>query len=64
VGAVGLISAARHAEQIVAAGDADAVLLARAALRDPHWWLRAAVELGVDLPWAPQYERAAVAEDF
>ena len=64
VGAVGLISATRHAEQIVAAGDADAVLLARAALRDPHWWLRAAVELGVDLPWAPQYERAAVAEDF
>jgi hypothetical protein len=27
-------------------------------LRDPHWWLRAAQELAVDLPWAPQYERA------
>jgi hypothetical protein len=33
-------------------------------LRDPHWWQRAAVELGHDLPWAPQYERAAVRENF
>lgn len=64
VGAVGLISSASHADRIISDGDADAVLIARAALRDPHWWQRAAVELGHDLPWAPQYERAAVKENF
>jgi len=64
VGAVGLISRPVHAQRIIAEGSADAVLIARAALRDPHWWLRAGVELGVKVPWPPQYERAAVAEDF
>lgn len=64
VGAVGLISRPEHAQRIIAEGSADAVLIARAALRDPHWWLRAGVELGVKVPWPPQYERAAVAEDF
>jgi 2,4-dienoyl-CoA reductase-like NADH-dependent reductase (Old Yellow Enzyme family) len=64
VAAVGLISSARHADRIISDGDADAVLIARAALRDPHWWQRAAVELGHELPWVPQYERAAVRENF
>jgi 2,4-dienoyl-CoA reductase-like NADH-dependent reductase (Old Yellow Enzyme family) len=64
VGAVGLISRPAHAQRIIAEGSADAVLIARAALRDPHWWLRAGVELGVKVPWPPQYERAAMAEDF
>lgn len=59
VGAVGLITSAVQAEHIVATGQADGVFLARAALRDPHWWQRAAFELGYSLEWAPQYERAA-----
>ena len=59
VAAVGLIDNGRQAEEILRAGSADAVLIARAALRDPHWWLRAAAELDVTLPWVPQYERGA-----
>lgn len=58
-GAVGLITTPAEANALIEAGRADVVLIARAALRDPHWWLRAADELGVDLRWAPQYERAA-----
>jgi 2,4-dienoyl-CoA reductase-like NADH-dependent reductase (Old Yellow Enzyme family) len=57
-GAVGLITEPAQAEQIVAAGDADCVLLARAMLRDPYWPLHAAKALGVDVPWPVQYERA------
>jgi 2,4-dienoyl-CoA reductase-like NADH-dependent reductase (Old Yellow Enzyme family) len=57
-GAVGLITSPREAEQIVAEGQADAVLLARAMLRDPHWPLHAAKTLGVDVPWPQQYLRA------
>ncbi|MCG2624010.1 NADH:flavin oxidoreductase/NADH oxidase [Arthrobacter sp. I2-34] len=64
VGAVGLISRPAHAQRIIAEGSADAVLIARAALRDPHWWLRAGVDLGAKVPWPPQYERAAVTEDY
>jgi len=59
VSAVGLIDDAPHAEQIVAGGDADAVMAAREWLRDPHFALRAAFELGDDIDyWPPQYERA------
>ncbi|MDA8363120.1 MAG: NADH:flavin oxidoreductase/NADH oxidase [Gammaproteobacteria bacterium] len=58
VGAVGLVTGAFQAEQIVATGLADAVLLARQLLRDPYWPLHAARSLGVDLPWPVQYERA------
>ena len=57
-GAVGLIAEPSHAERIVADGDADLVLLARELLRDPHWPLRAARELGAEGPWPKQYERA------
>ena len=46
VGAVGLITEARQAEQVLADGDADAVLLARAVLRNPHWVLEAAHRAG------------------
>lgn len=59
VSAVGLITEARQAEAIVASGRADAVMLARAIMRDPHFPLRAAHELGVELDyWPPQYLRA------
>ncbi|WP_210503388.1 NADH:flavin oxidoreductase/NADH oxidase [Nocardioides xinjiangensis] len=60
-GAVGLIVEPKHAEEILAEGSADVVLLGRELLRDPHWPLRAAHELGEtdhDL-WPVQYLRAA-----
>ena len=57
-GAVGLIIDPQQAEQVVASGQADAVLLARAMLRDPYWPLHAAHALGVDVEWAVQYARA------
>ena len=58
--AVGLISDAVQAEQIVFHGQADAVCLARAALRDPYWPRHAAKALGVPLPWPNQYKRCDV----
>lgn len=58
VGAVGLITAAEQAEQIVATEQADAVFLARELLRDPYWPLHAAHKLGATVPWPLQYERA------
>ena len=57
--AVGLITDPHVAEEIVASGKADVVMLARELLRDPHWPLRAAHELGVELDyWPGQYLRA------
>jgi 2,4-dienoyl-CoA reductase-like NADH-dependent reductase (Old Yellow Enzyme family) len=52
-GAVGLIQTPQQAEAVLAAGEADAVLLARAALREPAWPLRAAAELGLSWHQAP-----------
>jgi 2,4-dienoyl-CoA reductase-like NADH-dependent reductase (Old Yellow Enzyme family) len=49
--AVGMITEAEQAEHIVATGEADAVFLARAMLRNPRWALAAAGTLGVDLTW-------------
>jgi 2,4-dienoyl-CoA reductase-like NADH-dependent reductase (Old Yellow Enzyme family) len=57
-GAVGLITEAHQAEAILRAGQADLVFLAREFLRDPYWPLHAAAELGVDVTWPVQYERA------
>jgi 2,4-dienoyl-CoA reductase-like NADH-dependent reductase (Old Yellow Enzyme family) len=57
-GAVGLITEATQAEQILAGEQADAIFLARELLRDPYWPLHAARELGVDIPWPNQYVRA------
>lgn len=57
--AVGLITTPQQAEEIVASGQADAVTLGRELLRDPHFALRAAHELGADIGyWPPQYVRA------
>jgi len=58
VAAVGLITDAVQAEQILAEGSADAVMIGREMLRDPHWPLRAAHELGVEVAWPKPYERA------
>ena len=57
-GAVGMITQPAQAEQIVATGQADAVLLAREMLRDPYWPLHAAHALGAEAPWPAQYLRA------
>lgn len=60
--AVELITEPEQAAGIVAAGHADAVMLARAALREPAWPRRAAVELGLSPEQAgypPQYARGA-----
>jgi 2,4-dienoyl-CoA reductase-like NADH-dependent reductase (Old Yellow Enzyme family) len=57
-GAVGLITEPAQAESIVAAGQADLVLLARALLRNPYWPLHAAKALGVDVEWPNPYLRA------
>jgi 2,4-dienoyl-CoA reductase-like NADH-dependent reductase (Old Yellow Enzyme family) len=57
-GAVGFILEPAQAEQIVATGQADVVLLARQMLRDPYWPLHAARALRADAPWPNQYERA------
>jgi 2,4-dienoyl-CoA reductase-like NADH-dependent reductase (Old Yellow Enzyme family) len=59
VAAVGEITGVAQAEQLLADGSADAVLLARELLRNPHWPLLAAAELGDDLDqWPVQYRRA------
>lgn len=56
--AVGLITDPAQAQQILADGQADLVLLAREALRDPYFALHAASELGADVAWPVPYERA------
>lgn len=58
ISAVGLITSPQQAEDIIASGKADVVRMARAFLRDPHWVLRAANELGENVTWLPQYARA------
>jgi 2,4-dienoyl-CoA reductase-like NADH-dependent reductase (Old Yellow Enzyme family) len=59
-GAVGMISTAEMAEEIVAGGQADLVVIARALLNDPYWPLHAARTLKVKIPWPPQYERGNI----
>jgi 2,4-dienoyl-CoA reductase-like NADH-dependent reductase (Old Yellow Enzyme family) len=56
--AVGLITAARQAEAIVAEGRADQVALARAFLDDPRWGWHAADALGAEVACPPQHARA------
>ncbi len=57
-GAVGLITNAQQAENILEQQQADVIIMARELLRDPYFPLRAAKELGVDVKWPSQYERA------
>ncbi len=57
-GAVGLITEARQADEILQRGDADLVLLARELLRDPYFPRRAAAELGVEIAAPVQYQRS------
>jgi NADPH2 dehydrogenase len=56
--AVGLITDARQAEDIVASGKADMVALARGMLYDPRWGWHAAAQLGGHVTAPPAYWRA------
>ena len=56
-GAVGLITTAIQAEEILQNERADLVFLARELLRDPYWPRRAAKELGEEIIGPKQYER-------
>jgi 2,4-dienoyl-CoA reductase-like NADH-dependent reductase (Old Yellow Enzyme family) len=57
-GAVGIITTPEQAEEIVASGQADVIIIARQLLRDPYFPLHAAKALGADVKWPLQYERA------
>jgi 2,4-dienoyl-CoA reductase-like NADH-dependent reductase (Old Yellow Enzyme family) len=55
--AVGLITEAKQADEIISSGKADAVFLARAMIRNPRWAMAAAEELGVKIDWPLQFDR-------
>lgn len=55
---VGLIASPRQAEDIIASGEADFVVIGRGALYDPRWAWHAAEELGVSTEYAPKYRMA------
>jgi 2,4-dienoyl-CoA reductase-like NADH-dependent reductase (Old Yellow Enzyme family) len=57
-GAVGMITEPAQANAIIAAGEADMVLLAREMLRDPYWPAHAAKALGATIATPSQYLRA------
>ena len=56
--AVGMITEADQAEDVIAGEQADAVFLARELLRNPTWFRQAADQLGATLAHPPQYSRA------
>lgn len=55
--AVGMITEPEQAQYIIETGEADAVFLARAMLRNPRWALAASEKLGVKIDWPMQLER-------
>lgn len=54
-GAVGLITEAAQANEIITGGDADLVFIARELLREPYWAIKAQAELGAEASWPLQY---------
>jgi 2,4-dienoyl-CoA reductase-like NADH-dependent reductase (Old Yellow Enzyme family) len=54
-GAVGMITEATQANEIISSGKADLVFLAREMLREPYWALKAQQLLGQDPNWPLQY---------
>ena len=59
-GAVGLIYSPDMAEQVLANGQADIVIMARAMLNDPYWPLHAAKALKAKIPWPKQDQRGDI----
>lgn len=57
--AVGLITEPEQAQEIVSSGKADAVMLARAMLRNPRWALNAGDTLGANVQWPRQLVRGS-----
>lgn len=57
-GAVGMITDAEQAENILQNGGADLIIMAREFLRDPYFPLHAASLLQDDVNWPVQYQRA------
>ena len=55
--AVGMITEAEQAEELVASGKTDAVMMAREFLRNPRWPLEAAAKLGQEVKWPKPLER-------
>ncbi|MEX1077874.1 MAG: NADH:flavin oxidoreductase/NADH oxidase [Homoserinimonas sp.] len=58
VAVAGLITSPQQAEAAIVTGDTDIVFVARQFLREPNFALRAAAELGGELEWVWQYNRA------
>ncbi len=58
-GAVGMITNASQADQMIRNGQADLILIAREFLRNPYWPIKAAQELHRQISWPAQYLRAA-----
>jgi 2,4-dienoyl-CoA reductase-like NADH-dependent reductase (Old Yellow Enzyme family) len=56
--AVGLITEAEQAEEILSQGHADAIALARAILYNPRWPWHAAAKMGAQVDAPPQYWRS------
>jgi 2,4-dienoyl-CoA reductase-like NADH-dependent reductase (Old Yellow Enzyme family) len=54
-GAVGLITEANYANEIITGGDADMVFVARELLREPYWALKAQAGLGEEPSWPIPY---------
>ena len=58
VAAVGKITEAKQANEVITEEKADFIFMARELLRNPNFPLTAAHELGVEVDWPLQYERA------
>ncbi len=54
-GAVGMITEASHANEIITSGDADLVFIARELLREPYWMIHAEQTLGGEPTWPISY---------
>jgi 2,4-dienoyl-CoA reductase-like NADH-dependent reductase (Old Yellow Enzyme family) len=59
-GAVGMITEARQAEEILAKNQADLILIGRELLRNPYFPLFAAKELDEETEWPLQYLRSKI----
>jgi len=57
--AVGMVTRPHQAEELVAAGRADLVAIARAMMDDPRWAWHAARELSAETAYAPNYVRCS-----
>lgn len=57
-GTVGLITTAAQCEEILQSGKADLIIMARQLLREPYFPLHAAHDMGIEIEWLNQYQRA------